>query len=386
MRSYLALVRKDIKGYFDQPTGYILIVIFVGLLSYWFFRSALISEEASLRPLFTTDFTVERPSMIWMLALFVPAATMRLLSEEQRDGTMEILLTHPIRGWVVLLAKFVAGLLFVSIAILSTLGIPILLETAGDLDWGAVFAQYIGSIFLAASMVAVGLFTSSLTRNQIVSFILSLFLIMLLMFIGLDRVSVTLPVKLSAVLQTLSPLSHFESIARGVIDLQNPADLSAVKAQWRFGAGLVPGQPNEGLVSQLEGTPARLPDYDDSGWEVLHELTNWHSKGLTFAWYRIKVTLPESVGGMPIQGARCVFETCIDDYGEIWVNGECNRERGTVQGFNVPQRVLVSEDPKVGDQHTIALLAINGPIAAPGGSVFVRFATLAFEWPNPNRR
>ena len=172
---------------------------------------------------------------------------------------------------------------------------------------------------------------------------------------------------------------------RSVLDLQNPEDLNAVDAQWKFADGLVPGEPNQGLVALMEGTPARLPGYDDSDWEVIDDLTNWRSHGLTFAWYRITVTLPETVGGRSLEGGRVLFETCIDDYGEIWVDGECNRERGTVQGFNVPQRVVVSDQPKPGDQHTIALLAINGPIAAPGGAVFVRFTTLAFEWRSPNR-
>ena len=138
MRSFLALIRKDLKGYFDQPTGYILIVVFLVLLSWSFFRSAFLTSEASLRPLFTVDFAVESPSIPWLLALFVPAATMRLLAEEQRDGTLEILLTQPIQGWIILLAKFTAGLVFVVVAIASTLGIPISLTTAGNLDWGEI--------------------------------------------------------------------------------------------------------------------------------------------------------------------------------------------------------------------------------------------------------
>ena len=81
-----------------------------------------------------------------------------------------------------------------------------------------------------------------------------------------------------------------------------------------------------------------------------------------------------------VGGRRCLFESCIDDYGEIWINGECDRERATVQGFNVPQRVVVSTEPKPGDEVTIAILAMNGPLAAPGGAVFVRYANLAFEW------
>lgn len=221
MRSFIALARKDLKGYFDQPTGYILIVVFLVLLSWSFFRSAFVTSEASLRPLFTVDFAVESPSIPWLLALLVPAATMRLLAEEQRDGTLEILLTQPIQGWVILLAKFAAGLLFVIIAIASTLGIPISLMTAGSLDWGAIAAQYIGSVFLAAALVAIGLFTSSLTRNQIVAFILGLFATLVLMLVGLDAVGVTLPAQIATLLQSLSPVTHFSSIARGVIDLRD---------------------------------------------------------------------------------------------------------------------------------------------------------------------
>ena len=221
MRSFLALIRKDLKGYFDQPTGYILIVVFLALLSWSFFRSAFVTSEASLRPLFTVDFAVESPSIPWLLALLVPAATMRLLAEEQRDGTLEILLTQPIQGWIILLAKFSAGLIFVSVAIMSTLGIPIALTTAGSLDWGAIAAQYIGSVFLAGSLVAIGLFTSSLTRNQIISFILGLFVTLVLMLIGLDAVGVTLPGQIATLLQSLSPVTHFSSIARGVIDLRD---------------------------------------------------------------------------------------------------------------------------------------------------------------------
>ena len=170
---------------------------------------------------------------------------------------------------------------------------------------------------------------------------------------------------------------------RAILDLQNPADLEAVGGQWRYAIGLVPGEPNEGLVAQMEGSPARLPDYDDSGWETTDDIAEWHSHGVSFVWYRISVTLPETVGGKSISGARCLIETCIDDYGEIWIDGECDRDRGAVQGFNVPQRVVLSAEPEPGDKHTIALLAANGPLAEPGGAVFVRYATLAFEWRDP---
>ncbi len=153
-----------------------------------------------------------------------------------------------------------------------------------------------------------------------------------------------------------------------------------VKGTWKYARGSVPGQPNEGLVEQVEGSPARLADYDDSSWEICHDLTERMSYGFSFMWYRIHLTLPDEVNGHPVQGVRVQFETCIDDYGELWIDGECNRDRGVIQGFNVPQRVLLTDNATPGDQFTIALLAANGPLAAPGGTVFVRYANLAFEW------
>ena len=146
---------------------------------------------------------------------------------------------------------------------------------------------------------------------------------------------------------------------RATLDLQNADDLAAVGGQWKCAHGFVPGEPNEGVVSEAEGSPCRLPDFDDSGWEACDDLAAWRRRGVSFVWYRIKATLPETVGGRPLEGARCLFESCIDDYGEIWINGECDRERATVQGFNVPQRVVVSAEPKAGDEVTIAILKLS---------------------------
>ncbi|HJO61033.1 MAG TPA: Gldg family protein, partial [SAR202 cluster bacterium] len=129
--------------------------------------------------------------------------------------------TQPIRGWIVLLAKFTSGLLFVSIAIVATIGIPLSLTSAGDLDWGASISQYIGSIFLAGCLVSIGLFTSSLTRNQIVSFILGLTVSMALMIMGLEIVAITLPSTAANLLQLLSPITHFDNIGRGIIDFRD---------------------------------------------------------------------------------------------------------------------------------------------------------------------
>ncbi len=220
MRTFTALVRKDLKGYFDQPTGFILLVIFMSVASYMYFRTALITQEASMRPLFTL--------LPWILAVFVPAATMRLVAEEQRDGTLEILLTQPIRTWTVLLSKFLAGLLFVGAGIAATIAIPLSLQTAGDFDDGAVAAQYIGTAFLTASFVSIGLFTSSLTRNQIVAFVLGLSIIAALMVAGMPIITLAIPPAAAVLVQDLSPLTHFEGIARGVLDLRDVVYFAAL--------------------------------------------------------------------------------------------------------------------------------------------------------------
>ena len=163
------------------------------------------------------------------------------------------------------------------------------------------------------------------------------------------------------------------------LDLENPEDLKRAKAQWRFAQGLVPGEHNEGLTAQISGSPARLADYDDSGWEVCENIQESRSSGFTFGWYRITVTVPEQVQGTDIKGSRMYFETCIDDYGEVWINGECDMARGTVSGFNISQRVPMSTDTQPGTKYVIACLAVNGPLAAPGGSIFIRYGRLAFE-------
>ena len=213
MSSFLALVRKDVRGYFDQPAGYIILVIFVGVVSYFYFDTALVSGEASLRAMFGF--------MPWLLALFVAASTMRLVAEEQRDGTLEIVLTQPVWTWAVLAAKFVAAYIFASVGILATIGIPLAIGSAGDLDGGAVIAQYIGTFFLTAAFVSIGLFTSSLTRNQIVAFILGIFLIMLFMLAGLPIITLALPTSAAVLIQDLSPLTHFDEISRGVLELRD---------------------------------------------------------------------------------------------------------------------------------------------------------------------
>ena len=166
---------------------------------------------------------------------------------------------------------------------------------------------------------------------------------------------------------------------RVALDLNTAEDRAKVGGEWRVGHGLVPGEPNEGLTARLLASPARLSDYDDSGWEVWPNVRQSLSVGFTFAWYRITVELPETVNGMPVAGSRLWFETNADNYGEVWVNGEIDRSAGAIVGLNVPHRVELASTAEPGAKYVIACLVANGPLGAPRGGIFLRFATLAFE-------
>ena len=166
---------------------------------------------------------------------------------------------------------------------------------------------------------------------------------------------------------------------RFALDLNKAEDQQKVKAQWRVAPGLVPGEPNEGLAARLLSTPARLADYDDSGWEVCTNVRQSLSEGFTFAWYRTSVELPGSIDGVDVSGSRVLFETNFDNYGEIWVNGEIDRSTGVITGINTQQRVEISGGAEAGARYTIACLVLNGPLAQPRGGIFMRYATLAFE-------
>lgn len=168
---------------------------------------------------------------------------------------------------------------------------------------------------------------------------------------------------------------------RAALDLNKAEDRRQVKGEWRVAPGLVPGEPNQGLTAELRASPARLAEYDDSGWEVCRNIRESRSAGFTFAWYRIAVEVPESVGGVALAGSRVWFETNIDNYGEIWINGQIDRSTGVIVGLNAQHRVEVSGSAVPGARHVIACLVLNGPLAEPRGGIFMRYATLAFESP-----
>lgn len=166
---------------------------------------------------------------------------------------------------------------------------------------------------------------------------------------------------------------------RIALDLNEESDRKKIGVVWKYAMGYVPGEPNQGLVAEVEASPARLADYDDSAWEVRDNVRAGLSKGFSFVWYRTTVTFPETIDGRPIAGSTVIFETTVDDYGEVWVDGAIDLTTGAVAGWNRPQRVTLSTNAQPGEKHVIAVLAANGPLGKPGGTVWIRYAYLAFE-------
>ncbi len=166
---------------------------------------------------------------------------------------------------------------------------------------------------------------------------------------------------------------------RVTLDLNQAEDRAKVKGEWRVATGLVPGEPNEGLTARLLSSPARAVDYDDSGWDICPNVRASLSEGFTFAWYRMTIELPEQVDGVDVAGSRVFFETNIDNYGEMWIDGQIDRTTGVIVGINAPQRVEITGDVSPGSSHLIACLVLNGPLAEPRGGIFMRYAYLAIE-------
>ena len=213
IKQILLVARKELRSFFDQPTAYILVVAFLGLGLYLAFRSVYAMGVATLRPFFDV--------LPWLLVVFIPAVTMKSLAEERRSRTLEWLLAQPLGETEIVLGKFLGNWAFVLITIAGTLPAAVGLLLASEADAGIMVAQYLGAALLAAQMIAVGLLASSLTRNQITAFILGAFVCFGLVLIGTPVVQIGLPRLIGGWASQMSVISHFENVARGVVDLRD---------------------------------------------------------------------------------------------------------------------------------------------------------------------
>ena len=214
-----AVLRRELRSYFVTPVAYVFLVIFLvlaGILTFYvgdFYERG----QADLQPFF-----VMHP---WLYLILVPAITMRMWAEEAKGGTLELLLTLPLTLWQAMLGKFLAAWLFIGLALALTFPIWITVNYLGSPDNGVILAGYLGSWLMAGTFIAIGACLSALTRSQVVAFILSALVCVLLILVGqpqvLDFFSGALPRRLINAVAHLSMLRHFEAIARGVLDVRD---------------------------------------------------------------------------------------------------------------------------------------------------------------------
>jgi ABC-2 type transport system permease protein len=212
MKQIWVISKRELQSFFDSLTAYIMLVAFLGFsgLFTWLYGSDIFMvKQASLQ-----TFFVVAP---WTLFIFIPALTMRLFAEENKTGTIELLLTRPVNDWQVVIGKFLATLLLVVIALAFTLPYYFTVASLGKIDHGAVITGYLGLILMSAAYVSIGIFTSSISNNQIVGFLLALAILimfqLLFSFIGQGTGGIV-----GEVLDYLSVETHYESISRGVLD------------------------------------------------------------------------------------------------------------------------------------------------------------------------
>lgn len=215
-----SIVLREIKSFFGSPIGYLVIAIFLiinGLFLWVFEGDYNISNSgfADLTPFFTLA--------PWIFIFLIPAVTMRSFSDEKKQGTLELLLTKPLSIWQIVNGKFLGAVVliimaviptFIYVAVISNLGMP-----EGNIDIGSTIGSYFGLLFLISAYCAIGVFTSTLSDNQIVAFIISVFLCFIFYF-GFEGIASTIP-SLPAIIASLGMQDHFKSMSRGVIDTRD---------------------------------------------------------------------------------------------------------------------------------------------------------------------
>jgi len=215
-----SIVLREIKSFFGSPIGYLVIAIFLIIngLFLWVFEgdyNILNTGFADLTPFFTLS--------PWILIFLIPAVTMRSFSDEKKQGTLELLLTKPLSIWQIVNGKFIGALLliimaiiptFIYVAVISNLGMP-----EGNLDMGSTIGSYFGLLFLIAAYTAIGIFTSTLSDNQIVAFIIAVFLCFFFYF-GFEDLAAVVP-NVSSIIASLGMQDHFKSMSRGVLDTRD---------------------------------------------------------------------------------------------------------------------------------------------------------------------
>jgi ABC-2 type transport system permease protein len=220
VRAAWAIAKKEFRGAFTSPVAYAYLVVFLAFTSWFFFRAFFVLGVATMRGFFGL--------LPWTLVFLLPALTMRLWSEERKLGTMEVLLTWPVRERDAVLGKFLGGVGLLAVSLLGTLPAAFTVFSLGNPDRGPVLAGYLGLLLFGAAGLAVGSYASALTENQIVAYIAGVAMTFALFVAGEDFVLMAAPGFLAPLLSGVGLGAHYWSIGRGVIDSRDLLYFAAV--------------------------------------------------------------------------------------------------------------------------------------------------------------
>ena len=232
-----AVTKRELASYFSSPVAYVFIVIFLILAGFFTFMvgNFFARNEASL-----AAFFLWHP---WLYLFLVPAAGMRLWAEERRSGSIELLLTLPITPWQAIVGKFIAAWLFLGLALVLTFPMVMTVAYLGDPDGGVMFSGYVGSFLVAGTYLAITNMTSAMTRNQVVSFIVSVVICLFLILAGwrpvTDMVVTWAPAWLVEGVAAFSIIPHFDGLQRGVIDSRDVIYYFSVMGFALFSTGVI---------------------------------------------------------------------------------------------------------------------------------------------------
>jgi ABC-2 type transport system permease protein len=211
MSNTLTIAGRQFRSYFNGAVAYIVLCLVMLALGFWFWKTFFLFNKATAREMFDT--------LRGILAFAVPALTMGLLAEEKRTGTVELLITMPVREAEVIVGKFLGVLGLFGVLLALTLPYPMSVAALGPIDWGPVFTGYLGLLLQGGAMMAIGLMTSSFTENQLIAFFAALAITVPLAF--MHMLLPLFPTGATSVLEWFSFHYHFDSMARGVLDLRN---------------------------------------------------------------------------------------------------------------------------------------------------------------------
>ena len=238
MKPIWIIAKRELRSFFDSLMAYIIIILFLGISGFftWIQGSDIFFvNQASLQSFFGIAY--------WTLFFFIPALTMRMIAEEKKTGTIEMLLTKPIKEEEIIAGKFVATLLLIIVALALTLGYYITVANLGNVDHGAILLGYFGLIFMSAAYISIGILTSCLSNNQITASLLAL-AIGIFFHIIFDVLSSATPGFMGHTLHYLSMSTHFESVARGVIDSKDIIYFASIIFLGLFGSKMVLSKHN----------------------------------------------------------------------------------------------------------------------------------------------